>query len=539
MNNKPININSLLINAFKALREKRYAESKDLLEMVMLINSNIFEVNYNLGILNLESGDLDASIPYFEKSKKLNPKSSQVYFNLGLAFSKKKEKILAKINYKKAIKLDPNNSLAFYNLGTIYQNNFETDKAEQYLKKSIDLNPNFILAFNNLFNLYDRSNQLDKYSELLERAQNSLSEKNLISFYSGINQYKKKNYQQAIEILENLKLEENNFIQNINRHTILAKSYDHIKNFDKAFYFFKSNNDLVKNYYGKNINEKIFINYVNQRVDFFNNFKVNKWKHYSKKNEFTDPIFLIGFPRSGTTLLDTILRTNKSVEVIEVKPILKNFLIKLEKETKNDFNQLYDLDQEYIKEMQNFYFSEREKYQKNKKTKIVIDKLPLNIIHIGEILRIFPNAKFVLALRHPYDSVLSCFMQQFDLNPAMKNFLSLENSAILYDLVMRLWSIYKKIFKINLHIIKYEDVVIDFEKTTKEIFKYLDLDWSDDTKNFYLTAKNRIDISTPSYNQVTSPLYLKSLNRWKNYEKQFKDIKKYLDKWVNEFNYKI
>ena len=130
-------------------------------------------------------------------------------------------------------------------------------------------------------------------------------------------------------------------------------------------------------------------------------------------------------------------------------------------------------------------------------------------------------------------------MQQFDLNPAMKNFLSLENSAILYDLVMRLWSIYKKIFKINLHIIKYEDVVIDFEKTTKEIFKYLDLDWSDDTKNFYLTAKNRIDISTPSYNQVTSPLYLKSLNRWKNYEKQFKDIKKYLDKWVKEFNYKI
>ena len=63
--------------------------------------------------------------------------------------------------------------------------------------------------------------------------------------------------------------------------------------------------------------------------------------------------------------------------------------------------------------------------------------------------------------------------------------------------------------------------------------------WTDSTKNFHLTAQNRIDISTPSYNQVTSPLYLKSISRWKNYEKHFKETKKYLDKWVNEFDYKI
>ena len=539
MNNITKNINSLLINAFKALKEKKNAEAKNLLEKALLINPNIFETNHNLAILNFRSGDIDASIPYFEKAKKLNPKSSEVHFNLALAFDKKKETNLAIINFQKTIELDPNNALAFYNLGYLYKATFETTKAEEYLKKSLDLKPNFILAFHELFGLYDQSNQLDKYSELLNKAQKVLSEKNLISFYSGIYQYNKKNYQKAIKILENLNFNEKNVIQNITKHGILAKSYDSIKKFDKAFYFFKSNNDLFNKYYGKNINENFFINYVNQRIKFFKDFEVNKWKQYSIKNEFTDPIFLIGFPRSGTTLLDTILRTNKSVEVLEEKPILRNFLIKLEKKTKNDFNQLYNLDQEYMKKMQNFYFQEREKYQKNKKTKIVIDKLPLNIIHIGEILRFFPNAKFVFALRHPYDSVLSCFMQQFTLNPAMKNFLSLESSAALYDLVMKLWTIYREAFSINCHIIKYEDVVTNFEKTIKEIFKYLDLDWSDETKNFYLTAKNRIDISTPSYNQVTSPLYLKSISRWKNYEKQFIDVKKYLDKWVNQFNYKI
>ena len=539
MNNITKDINTLLINANKALKEHKYVEGKILLEKILLINPKIFEVNFNLAMINLQSGNFDASIQYFQNAKKINPKISRVYFNLALAFEKKNEKNLAIINYEKAIELDPNNSLVFYNLGSLYKDTFDTTKAEKYLKKSLDLKSNFIKAYNNLFDLYDRSNQIDKYSQLLKKAQKMLSEKNLISFYSGIHEYKKKEYQSAIKILENTNLNESYFIQNITKHGILAKSYDHIKKFDKAFYFFKTNNDLVKNYYGKNINEKNFIDYVKQRIEFFQNFKINSWKQYLTKNEINDPIFLIGFPRSGTTLLDTILRTNKSVEVIEEKPILRNFLIELEKKTKNDFNQLNTFDEKYINEMQNFYFQERGKYQKNKNIKIVIDKLPLNIIHIGEVLRFFPNAKFVFALRHPYDSVLSCFMQQFTLNPAMKNFLSIESSAVLYDLVMKLWTIYRKAFSINFHIIKYEDVVLNFEQTTKEVFKYIGLDWSEDTENFYLTAKDRIDISTPSYNQVTSPIYLKSINRWKNYEKYFKDSKEYLDKWVKQFDYKI
>jgi len=218
---------------------------------------------------------------------------------------------------------------------------------------------------------------------------------------------------------------------------------------------------------------------------------------------------------------------------------LRNFLIKLEKKTNNKLSELDLLENDYINDMQSFYFNERKQYQKNKNAKVVIDKLPLNIIHIGEILRFFPNARFIFALRHPYDSVLSCFMQQFELNPAMKNFLSIESSAYLYDLVMKLWSIYLKNFSLNYHYIKYEDIVLNFETSTKNIFNFLSLDWTAQTKKFYLAAKNRTDISTPSYNQVTSPLYLKSLNRWKNYKNYFKESKKYLDKWANKFNYEI
>ena len=539
MNNITLDIKSLLLNASKALKENKLIEGKKILEQIQSINSNIFEVNFNLATLNLQSGNLDAAIFFFEKAKKIKPKSTQVYFNLGLAYDRKKEKRLAIQNFKKVIELEPNNAMAYCNLGTVYKDILNTSRAEEYLNKSLDLKPNLMLAFNNLFDLYDRSNQLEKFNSLLSKAKKELDDKDLVGFFSGVHQYKKKNYLEAIDILESLNLEKNYVIHNINKVGMLAKSYDHVEKFDNAFNYFKKNNELVNIYYGKNIDENIYSKYVDIRINFFENFEPHDWKQYSVTDKLEDPIFLIGFPRSGTTLLDTIFRTNENVEVIEEKPIIKNFLIKLERKTKNKLNNIKNLSNDEIREMRHFYFTERDQYIKNKNAKIIIDKLPLNVVNVGEILRFFPNAKFVFALRHPYDSVLSCFMQQFELNPAMKNFLSIKRSAYLYDLVMKLWKIYQKIFSINFHYIKYEDVVTDFEKSTKEIFKFLNLDWSNKAKDFYKTAKDRIDISTPSYNQVTSPLYLKSINRWKNYEENFKDVKKNLEKWIHEFEYKI
>ena len=86
-------------------------------------------------------------------------------------------------------------------------------------------------------------------------------------------------------------------------------------------------------------------------------------------------------------------------------------------------------------------------------------------------------------------------MQQFDLNPSMKNFISLESSAFLYDLVMKLWKIYKKNFLFDLHFIKYEDVVTNFETTIKKLFEFIGVNWTNELNKFYLTARNRRDIA--------------------------------------------
>ena len=105
-----------------------------------------------------------------------------------------------------------------------------------------------------------------------------------------------------------------------------------------------------------------------------------------------------------------------------------------------------------------------------------------------KILRIFPNAKFILSLRHPLDCILSCFMQTFNLNDAMANFLNLKDSANLYHQTMKLFEIYDEKLSLNYHIIKYEDLIIDLKKTTSSLLKSISLDWNDNLRNYQKTA---------------------------------------------------
>ena len=107
----------------------------------------------------------------------------------------------------------------------------------------------------------------------------------------------------------------------------------------------------------------------------------------------------------------------------------------------------------------------------------------------------------------------------------------------MYDLVMNLWQIYTNKFSINFHTIKYEDLVLNFKNSVSSLLKFLDLPWSDEVSEFYKTSQKRGIISTPSYNQVSQPLYSKSIGRWKNYEDELSTAKLYLENWIKKYSY--
>ena len=154
-----------------------------------------------------------------------------------------------------------------------------------------------------------------------------------------------------------------------------------------------------------------------------------------------DLTFLIGFPRSGTTLLDTILRTHSKTHVLEEKLYLENTKNYYFTSKNNKLDTINNISLEEIINLRKYYFDQINIDYKNIVN--VIDKLPLTITELGFVKKIFPDAKIILALRHPCDVVISCFFSSFKMNRAMINFLSIKNTLDFYNKVLDLFEFYE------------------------------------------------------------------------------------------------
>ena len=517
-------------------KNNKLEKSLELLEKAAIINPNLEKIFNNLGLIYLNLGNTDEALKNTKKAIQLNPESSIAYNHLGLIYSNKGSIKDAVESFKQSLKFNPNNTQVYYNLGNLFKRINDIKNSEKFLSKTIELNPKHLPAYNNLLELYDISNQHEKFKDVLEKSETNFGKNSTIELFRAKLLYKLKKYKDVVKTLENIKFDQQENFKENSRLELIAKSYDQLSNFKQAYYFFEKNNNLSKKIDKNNAKKEVFIETINKRTKYFAKVKFSEWQIEKNEDDLKDPIFLIGFPRSGTTLLDTILRSHPLVDVLEEKPIIDKYIEKLENKIDSKFDILKFANSSLKKEMRKFYFDQRNKYL-NDNNKIIIDKMPLNIIYVGEIIRYFPNAKFILAIRHPNDCILSCFMQNFLLNHAMANFLNLKDSAKLYDSVMKLWEIYKSKFSIDFHTIKYEDLISNFEGSISDLLKFLDLSWSDEVSEFYKTSQKRGMIATPSYNQVNQPLYSKSIGRWKNYEKELMEGKKYLQSWIIKYGY--
>ena len=516
-------------------KQMKFKDAVYFLEVAAKQNLNVSVIYNNLGLIYSHLGQNDKALEVLNKVISLNSATTITYSHLGIAYTNLSRIFEAKQSYKKSLDLDPKNILSLYNYGSLFKRLGDFKNSEKYLLNAILVSPKYFPSYNNLMELYDKSNQNQKFKNLLEDAKKIFKSNISLDLFEAKYLFKLKEYKKVIQILEKIKFEGKEKYKEHNRTEVLAKSFDHLSKFKFAFKYFEETNKINYDLNKNSVDKNKYISAIDQRYQFFKSQKNIIWNEKKYNRNEQEPVFLIGFPRSGTTLLDTILRSHPLIDVLEEKPIVDRFTDKLHEKINFDFYKLENKDLD--KEMEDFYIKERKKYISKKICKVIIDKMPLNTVYVAEILRFFPNSKFIFAIRHPADCVLSCFMQNFKLNNAMSNFLNLSDAAILYDKVMNLWTLYNEKLNINSHMIRYEDVVLNFEEQIKKILHFLDLNWSNEVTEFYKTAKNRGILNTPSYNQVSQPLYSKSIGRWKNYQDEFKDINPILDKWIQKFGY--
>ncbi len=235
------------------------------------------------------------------------------------------------------------------------------------------------------------------------------------------------------------------------------------------------------------------------------------------------PVFLVGFPRSGTTLLERTLARHPGVTTLEEKPILVAVENQLAALPGGYPDALPGLSESDLENLRRGYYRAVEQHGGGGKG-LLIDKLPLNLCHAALILRLFPGARFIFAARHPCDAVLSCFMREFEVTEAMIHFLGLESATDLYVQVLDLWRQYERVLSPSVHVIRYEDMVEDAERELRPLVEFLELDWDDRVLDTGAPQGGERRIRTPSYDQATQAIYSHARFRWHRYEKQMEAV---------------
>jgi tetratricopeptide (TPR) repeat protein len=246
-------------------------------------------------------------------------------------------------------------------------------------------------------------------------------------------------------------------------------------------------------------------------------------------------VFLFGFARSGTTLLEQVLATHPDVVALEERPTLHD--------TEMDFASLAGgmqrfaaLDGVALQPYREAYWRRVRGFGVEPAGRVFIDKFPLNTFKIPLMAKLFPDARMLFALRDPRDVVLSCFRRSFRMNASMYQFVTLESTARYYDAVMAAAVLYRERLPLKLHEVRYEALVADFEGQARAVCAFLDLPWTEDLKNFADNAGRRA-IATPSAAQVARGLYSDGVGQWRRYAEALAPVLPILKPWIERFGY--
>lgn len=217
------------------------------------------------------------------------------------------------------------------------------------------------------------------------------------------------------------------------------------------------------------------------------------------------PVFIVGLPRSGTTLLDRMLGAHPDVQVLEEPESLR-------------VAESVIAGGGSVEEARAKYWSYLEETIGLEPGRVVVDKNPAHAMHLDQLPALFPDARVIYALRHPCDAVLSCYMQDFSPNPASVNFLRLETAAKLCGRFLDMMRLFEEAFPEHVRRIRYEDLVSgDLRERIEPVLEDIGLSWHEDVERFSEKASESGLIRTASYDQVTRGLYTTSIERWRKY----------------------
>ena len=505
--NEEIEIVKIVVISY--LNQKNYFKAEQYLKN-SLSKLNSAELNYFLGnTLKIQDKNLEA-INAYKKSISLNSDYSEAYNNL--ANVQKKIGMLdeASSNYLNAINCKKDNIEAYYNLANLQKSQKKYKDAIKNYNKVIKINSNFAEAYNNIGTI---NSILGKFEEAKNFFVKAVEINNLFS-----EPYK--NYVQSINIKENDKIF-NHLLEMIKQNHLneeqkevfyysASKGFFDLNKKDIAFKYLNLANEIKfsRSNYSFKKEKKEF----KEIKDYFYNREQSNEKFPNQDNCI--PIFILGMPRSGTSLVEQIISNHSEVHgagELDLLPI----------SVKDSKWQKFDDFSLVIKNIRSSYFNNLKKISSKK---YITDKLPGNFKRIGFILNAFPEAKVVHLERNPMAVCWSNYKSNFN-SPGMSFTLNQELIGEYYLLYKDLIGFWEKKYPKKIINLNYESLVENYKEEVKKLFLNLNLKWEKQLFDFH---KNKRPVETASFRQVRSKIYKKSSEQWQNYKEQLRPMIKIL-----------
>ncbi len=511
-------------------------ESETNYKQAIELKPDFIQAYNNLGNVLLDLKKLEEAELIFRKSLSLNPKFAESHNGLGNILKDLGRFEEAEISFKKAISLKPDLAEPYFNLGNIAKDFNKQEKAESLFRKAIELKPGYPDAYNNLGATLKRLGKL-KESELIYRKLLSLNPEFALGYNNlgntllefGNLEEAKSNFRKAIELKSDLaethrhlslvkkfdskdeqylKMKELSLNKNISEDQLchinfgLAKASEDLKDYEQAYLFYRQGNQLRKNLLNHNFNHDT--NLYNQLKSHHLQIKQNSLETKSLNNKLL-PIFIVGMPRSGTTLVEQIISSHSLVSGAGELSFIGNFGRDLAKG-------LTDINLEAILEFRKKYLSKLQNFSNG--NLIVTDKMPNNYHYIGLIIAAFPEAKIVHVKRNPAAVCWSIYKNYFASND-LDYCHQLDDIIKYYELYKDLMKFWKKEFSKKIYDIDYELLTVNQEGETRKLINYIGLNWEDKCLQ---PQNNTRNINTASSAQVREKVYQGSSQKWKKFK---------------------
>ena len=549
---------------FQSLRDFPAAASA--YERVVAGAPDDWEAWNNLGNVRRQSGDADGSVAALRRACEINPRSAPARLNLAMALFAAGQLGDAKSELNRmaeefpsdskplrelhgilkaegrdeealepiveAVRRDPDDVELLLGLASHQLALLDNAEAEKSYRKVVRRDSANALANLGLAVVFELTNRGDALVELVGDAESRGVEPDVLNFIRAFGFRRSKQFDEGLASLAKVRGD----LEEARRLQLLGQLSEGAGKYDEAWEAFVGMNRIQSLHPSEPLERaSAYREHLRRQTEVLSDEWFSRWKGEAAEASRLSPTFLVGFPRSGTTLLDTLLMGHPDIEVLEEE----GTLAAASAELPGDLADLPTATAKQIGKARERYFEVARESVPLAPDKLLIDKNPLSMNALPVIRRLFPDAKIILALRHPCDVVLSCFVTNFRLNDGMSNFLQLDTAAELYDLSFRNFSKASGMLGLPVHRLVYEDLIEGPETALRDLVTFLDVPWREEMLDHEATAKARGRIKTASYAQVVEPIYRRSVGRWEHYREHMAPVLPELAPWVEEFGYSL